>query len=65
MSNRKKQAILYLDRNGFYFYQIGLPNILSMGFLETSVKNLDIMDEKSLENQIQLFMVKNRLAQMY
>lgn len=63
MNNRKKQAILYLDRNGFYFYEIGLLNILSLGFLETSVKNLDIMDEKSLDNQIQIFSVQNKLPQ--
>lgn len=60
--SNKKQALLYLDRNGFYFYQVGFSNIISLGFSETSVKDLDIVDDKSLENQIQAFSVQNKLV---
>lgn len=60
--SNKKQALLYLDRNGFYFYESGLSNVLSLGFAETSVKNLDVVDEKSLDNQIQTFSTQAKLA---
>lgn len=58
----KKQALLYLDRNGFYYYELGFPTVQSLAFSESSVKDLDLVDEKSLDNQIQGFLAQNKLS---
>ena len=61
-SNKKKSALLYLDRGGFYFYEMGLPNMNSMGFLPTSVRDLDVVDIVSLESQIRTFVEGTKLS---
>lgn len=58
----KKQVLLYLDRGGFYFYEMGQPNIASMGFLPTSVRDLDVIDVASFESQIKAFVEQSKLA---
>lgn len=58
----RKQILLYLDRGGFYFYEMGQSNIVSMGFLPTSVRDLDVIDVISLESQIKTFVESTKLA---
>ena len=60
--SNNKQALLYIDRNGFYYYGAGQSTILNMAFLPTSVKDLDVVDQKSLENQIQTFSLQAKLV---
>lgn len=60
--SNKKQALIYLDRNGLYYFELGLLSVFSLSFLETSVKDLDLVDEKSLDNQIQGFFNQNHLS---
>lgn len=52
---KKQPALLYLDRNGFYFFEIGLPAVISMAFLETSVKDMDVINGASILMQIKNF----------
>lgn len=53
--NKKQPALLYLDKNGFYFYVEGLPNIVSLAFLATSVKDMDVINGTSIMSQIKSF----------
>lgn len=53
--NKKQPSFLYLDKNGFYFYVIGLPNIISMAFLPTSVRDMDVINAAQLAAQIKTF----------
>lgn len=56
MENIKRQpALLYLDKNGFYFYEVGLPSVVSMAFLATSVKDMDVINGASIMNQVKAF----------
>mgnify|MGYP001249560862 FL=1 len=56
MENTKKQpAILYLDKNGFYFYEEGLASVISLAFLATSVKDMDVINGASIMTQIKSF----------
>lgn len=54
-SAKKIPAFIYLDKNGFYFFQDGLPTIVSMAFLQTSVRDMDIINATSLATQIKSF----------
>jgi hypothetical protein len=53
--NKKQPSFLYLDKNGFYFYIAGLPNIISLAFLPTSVRDMDIINSAQLAAQIKTF----------
>lgn len=53
---KKQSAILFLDRNGFYFYMSGMENVATCLFPETVVKDLEIVDPFGVENQIKAFM---------
>ncbi len=56
MENTKKQpAILYLDKNGFYFYEEGLPGVISLAFLATSVRDMDVINGASIMTQVKSF----------
>lgn len=52
---KKQPAILYLDKNGFYFYASDMPAMVSLAFLETSVKDMDVINPSSIMNQINSF----------
>lgn len=52
---KKQPALLYLDKNGFYFFENGLPGVVSMAFLETSVKDMDVVNGASIMSQIKNF----------
>lgn len=54
-STKKQQSFIYLDRNGFYFYQPSLPTVVSLAFLEGSVKDLDVINGASVFTQIKSF----------
>lgn len=53
--NKKQPALLYLDKNGFYYYQTGLPSVISLAFLATSVKDMDVINGASIINQVKSF----------
>lgn len=59
--NKKQPALLYLDKNGFYFYEPGLQGVISLAFLETSVKDMDVINGASLMNQIKGFIEQYRI----
>lgn len=61
-STKKKLALLYLDKNGFYFYEEGLGNVASLPFAETSVKDMDIVNPISLEAQVKTFVEQYQIA---
>ena len=54
-STKKIPAFIYLDKNGFYFFQDNLPTIVSMAFIETSIKDMDVINSNSLSAQIKSF----------
>lgn len=60
--NKKQSAILYLDSKGFYFYEQTLPNVLSLAFLETSVKDMDVLNAAQLTEQIKSFVTQYSIA---
>ncbi|MGE5041959.1 MAG: hypothetical protein ACM3IJ_03570 [Candidatus Levyibacteriota bacterium] len=53
--DKKIPAILYLDRNGFYFYTLGMENVATCVFPETMVRDLEVVDPFGVENQIKTF----------
>lgn len=63
MDTKKKQpALLYLDTNGFYFFGAGTISVISMGFLPEAVKDMDVINASSLENQIKAFSEQSNIA---
>jgi len=54
-TNKKQHAILYLDKNGFYFYEVGLSSVVSLAFLATSVKDMDVINGANIVTQIGSF----------
>ena len=60
-SNKKQPALLYLDKNGFYFYVTGLPSVISLAFLATSVKDMDVINGASIMNQIKTFIEQYKI----
>lgn len=60
--NKKQPALLYLDKKGFYYYQSGLQNIISLAFLETSVKDMEIINGISIMNQIKTFVEQYQIS---
>lgn len=59
---KRQPAFLYLDKNGFYFYESGLTLVVSLAFLATSVKDMDVINSVSLFNQINGFVEQYQLA---
>ncbi len=52
---KKQQALLFLDRNGFYFYVPGMENVATCVFPENILKDLEVVDPTGMENQIKIF----------
>lgn len=59
---KKQPGFLYLDKNGFYFYETGLTLVVSLAFLSTSVRDMDVVNGSSLINQIKSFVDQYQLA---
>ena len=59
---KKQPALLYLDKNGFYFFENGLPTVISLAFLETSVKDMDVINGASLMAQVKSFIEQYRIT---
>lgn len=59
--NKKQPALLYLDKNGFYFYEEGLPSIVSLAFGDSVIKDMDVINPASLEVQIKSFVEQYKL----
>ncbi len=55
---KKQQALLFLDRNGFYFYTAGMDNVATCVFPETILKDLEVVDPLGMENQIKVFVTQ-------
>ena len=62
-SNKKQPAILYLDKNGFYFYEVGLPSVVSLAFLATSVRDMDVINGASIMTQVKSFIEQYQIPQ--
>lgn len=60
--SKKQPALLYLDVNGFYFYESGTSSVVSMGFLPESVKDMDVINPTTLENQIKAFIEQGKIT---
>lgn len=60
--SKKPPAVLFLDKNGFYFYEEGLPNIISLAFTEDAVRNMDVVNATLLMNQVKLFTEQYQLV---
>lgn len=58
---QKKQAILWIIKQGFYLYVQGNANILSFVFAPDSVRYLDVISEEKFQTQIQQFSTQNNL----
>lgn len=52
---KKQPAFIYLDKNGFYFFENGMTQVISLAFLATSVKDMDVINGGSLVTQIKGF----------
>lgn len=59
--NKKQAALLYLDKNGFYFYIDGLPSVISLAFTDNAVKDMDVVNGASLIAQVKTFVEQYRL----
>lgn len=59
---KRQPGFLYLDKNGFYFYESGLTLVVSLAFLATSVKDMDVINGASLINQIKSFVEQYHLT---
>ncbi len=59
---KKAPAFIYLDKNGFYFFETGLPQVLSLAFLATSVRDMDVINGGSLMTQVKGFIDQYRIA---
>lgn len=55
---KKQQALLFLDRNGFYFYTLGMENVATCVFPETVLKDIEVIDPFGMENQIKSFVTQ-------
>lgn len=60
--NKKQLAILYLDKNGFYFYETGLDSVLSLAFMQSSVRDMDVVNGASIMTQVKTFIDQNKIA---
>lgn len=59
--NKKNSALLYLDKNGFYFFETGLQNIISSSFPETIIRDMDVINSVALQDQIKVFIEQYQL----
>lgn len=60
--NKKQSALLYLDKNGFYFYEAGLESVISLAFLPSSVRDMDVINGASIMAQIKTFIEQYKIA---
>ena len=59
---KKVPAFIYLDKNGFYFFETGQTQVLSLAFLITSVKDMDVVNGGSLMTQVKGFIDQYQIA---
>lgn len=59
---KKQPALIFLDKNGFYFFEVGLPNVITLAFSEGSVKDMDVISGSTLEEQIKSFIEQYHIA---
>ena len=57
----KPKGLLYLTRNGFMLYAYAFPAGLKFTFTLDSVKNLEVVSDQKLRDQIQNFVSTNKL----
>ncbi len=59
---KKQPAFIYLDKNGFYFFENGMTQVISLAFLATSVKDMDVINGGSLMTQVKGFIDQYKLS---
>ena len=60
-STKKQFAFIYLDKNGFYFYGANLANMVSLAFIEASVKDMEVINGASITIQVQNFITQYQI----
>lgn len=58
---KKQPGFMYLDKNGFYFFESGLTTVLSLAFSTASVRDMDVVNHASLIGQVQDFIGQYKL----
>lgn len=58
---KKQSGIIYLDRNGFLFFEKTLPQVISIPFQPDVVANLDILDRDKIKNQVKQLLTTHKI----
>lgn len=61
-SIKPQLGLLILNRGNFYIYTPGIAGFLTLTFPETVVKNLEIVNQEALENQIRQFVESSEIV---
>lgn len=59
---KKQPALLYLDKNGFYFFEEGLTSVISLAFSETAIRDMEVINAAQLMSQIKTFIDQYQLT---
>ncbi len=59
---KKQPAFIYLDKNGFYFFENGMTQVISLAFLATSVKDMDVINGGSMMSQVKGFIDQYKIT---
>ncbi|MFI5265401.1 MAG: hypothetical protein ACHQT7_01510 [Candidatus Levyibacteriota bacterium] len=61
-STKPQSGLLILNRDNFYMYTPGISGFLTLTFPETMIKDLEIVNQEELENQIRQFVESSGIA---
>lgn len=59
---KKHPALLYLEKNGFYFFEEGLTSVISLAFSETAIRDMEVINTAQLMTQIKTFIDQYQLT---
>lgn len=59
---KKQPALLYLDKNGFYFFEEGLTSIISLAFSETAIRDMEVINAAQLMSQVKTLIDQYQLT---
>lgn len=57
----QQKAVIFIGRSGIQFFSTAFPNIVSLPFDPKVVKDLDVIDPKTLQSQISTFIGQNKM----
>lgn len=60
-ANNKKRGVIYIEKNGLYYFDENQTNILQFPFPPNLVQDLEIFDNDALSNQIKIFVQTNKI----